>query len=361
MTDKPLYFKMPLGRFDTRLLPVNSGKPGSERFKDAVVTHFAAQYAKLGQQAVVYVDDEEICVLTVPQGREPMMFVLDMLREGRIQDAIPLLEALAKGDPDNSDVLYNLGLAYSETGEPDQAVIKLKRLVSLEPMHARAWTAIGVAYKKMGKPDQAMEAMRQAVAADPTDGYSQRNLGAMLLGRGQREEALHHLRQAHMALPHDPQTTYGLASALEAAGGPERLAQADELYKLVIERFPGSAVGPRAREARTRLAERSLRDDAGGTLRPDVVMYIASALETFEQIGSQRRQEVAFEIAMKGQEGLDTASPEPKYNLRTLPGKFSGLHLVAIMYAAFQQIDPTVDVGIDLRREYEAARELLSR
>ena len=361
MTDKPLYFKMPLGRFDTGLLPVNSGNPGSERFKDAVVAHFVAQYAASGQQAVVFVDDEEICVFSVPQGREPMMLVLDMLREGRIQDAIPLLEALAKADPDNLDVLYNLGLAYSETGEPDQAVITLKRLVTRAPKHARAWTAIGVAYQRMGKHDQAMEAMSRAVAADPTDGYSHRNLGAVLLGRGKNELALKHFRQAHIALPDDPQTSYGLASALEAVGGAENLSRADELYKLVIDRFPGSVVDPRAREARTRLAERSLRDVTGGSLRPDVVMYLASALETFEQLGSQRCQEVAFEIAMKGQEGLDTTSSEPKYDLRTLPGKFSGLHLVAIMYAAFQQIDPTVDVGIDLSREYEAARAMRKR
>jgi hypothetical protein len=38
-----------------------------------------------------------------------------------------------------------------------------------------------------------------------------------------------------------------------------------------------------------------------------------------------------------------------------LGGQFSALHLVSIMYAAFRQIDPGVDIGLDLRREYEAA------
>jgi tetratricopeptide (TPR) repeat protein len=355
MNQKPLHFKIPLSRFDVSLLPVDPGKPGTDRFKDAVIAHFIAQYASSGQQALVYVDDEDISVFTFADDRNPLMLVLDMLQEGRIKDAIPILEALARSNPADEEVLYNLGLAYSETGEFDQAIIKLKRLVAVAPKHARAWTAIGVAYQRMGKPELAMEAMSRAVAADPTDGYAQRNLGAILLGRGDHRSALDHFRQAHIAIPDDAQSTYGLAAALETAGGTENLTEADDLYKEVIERFPQSVVAPPSREARTRLAQHSLRKAVGGMPRPDVVMYIASALETFKQIGDQRRQEVAFEIAMKGQQGLDTNSPDQKYTLRSLPGTFSGLQLVAIMYAAFRQIDPTVDIGIDLRQEYEAA------
>ena len=38
-----------------------------------------------------------------------------------------------------------------------------------------------------------------------------------------------------------------------------------------------------------------------------------------------------------------------------MPGQFSGLQLVSIMYTAFKQIDPKMDSGIDLQREYDAA------
>jgi hypothetical protein len=31
------------------------------------------------------------------------------------------------------------------------------------------------------------------------------------------------------------------------------------------------------------------------------------------------------------------------------------MHLVSIMYAAFKQIDPLMDAGVDLQREYDAA------
>ena len=38
-----------------------------------------------------------------------------------------------------------------------------------------------------------------------------------------------------------------------------------------------------------------------------------------------------------------------------MPGEFSGLQLVSIMYVAFQQIAPGQDAGFDLAREYEMA------
>lgn len=111
-----------------------------------------------------------------------------------------------------------------------------------------------------------------------------------------------------------------------------------------------------AKAARTRIAQANLRGAAPGGLRMDVVMYIADALQKFGELGPRRRQEIAFEIALLGQRGLDINDPEPKYALKTLPGKFSGLHLLAIMYAAFRQIDPTLDSGADFAREYEMAQ-----
>jgi hypothetical protein len=55
----------------------------------------------------------------------------------------------------------------------------------------------------------------------------------------------------------------------------------------------------------------------------------------------------ALEIAVLGRSSLDINGPADKYRLKALPGKFSGLHLLAIMYTALRQIDPTMDTGAD--------------
>ena len=66
---------------------------------------------------------------------------------------------------------------------------------------------------------------------------------------------------------------------------------------------------------------------------------------------------LSFEVASRIN-GLDINDPTEKYCLKAMPGNFSGLHLLSIMYAAFKQFAPNEDVGIDLSKEYEAATQL---
>lgn len=355
---EPLFYSIPIHRFDLGLLPPQARRPGSEEFKRAVMEHFVREYAGKNQTALVAVDDDEIQVFAFPGEVEPFELILSMLRAGRIKESVPLLEALDKVHPNDPAVLYNLGLAYSELGEFDEAIIRLKRVVAAEPTHAHAWTAIGVAYQRSGKPALALDAFKAAVDANPDDGYALRNYGGGLAGAGKLEEALPLLRKAVARLPDDPQSLYGLASVLESLGGAERAAEADQLQQDIVRRFPASPAAELARESRTRRAHASLRAAVGGGLRPDVMMYIAGALDTFKEVGPQKRQQIAFEIGMLGQGGLDINDPEQKYSLKSLPGQFSGLHLLALMYTAFQQIDPTVDAGVDFSKEYAAAKAM---
>jgi len=90
------------------------------------------------------------------------------------------------------------------------------------------------------------------------------------------------------------------------------------------------------------------------------MMYISEALQTFTKLGPQKRQEIGLEIAILGRNGLDINDPDGKYTLKALLGKFSGLHLLAIMFTAFRQIDPTMETGADFSAEYQAAIEMQS-
>lgn len=139
--------------------------------------------------------------------------------------------------------------------------------------------------------------------------------------------------------------------------GREHWPAADRLFADLVDRHPGTPQARAAEAARTRLAQANLRCFEHGDLRPEVVGYIAAALRDFARLGAPRRDEIALEIALLGRDGgLDLADPAPKYSLRSMPGRFCGLQLLAIMYAAFRQIDPTIDVGADFLREYELAR-----
>lgn len=59
-----------------------------------------------------------------------------------------------------------------------------------------------------------------------------------------------------------------------------------------------------------------------------------------------------------GTQSRDINDPTRKYQLKSLSGKFSGLSLSAIMYAAFRQMEPSLNMGIDDGKECGAATTL---
>ena len=348
-------FTIPLHRFDLNLLPANARKIGSEAFMQAVAMHFATEYAASGQGAIVAVDSDGIRVMTYPLDADPLDMVMPMLQSGRLQEALPYLESLNKQLPDHAQVLYNLGICYSELGQFDEAVIRLKRAVQINPRHVHAWVGIGTAYHRMRKPEPALEAFSRAIELDPADPYARRSIGGILLATGRPAEALPHLRQALQALPDDPQTLFALASALEDIDAPDSVREADALYQRLIAEHSQSPAGEMAEKARSRLAHKHLQQGQVGGVRLDVMAYIKEALQLFDKVGKNRMQQIALEIAMLGRSGLDINDPERKYTLQNLPGQFSGLQLLSYMYTAFQQIDPSVDMGADFAKEYAIA------
>lgn len=352
------HFSIPLSQFDATQLPAGAREPGTPAFSDAVLLYFVKKYATSGLSAVVTVDDE-IRVTTFPNTySDPMDVALDLLNQGDIKKAIPILESLARERPRNSEVLYNLGIAHSELGEFDQAIMRLKQLVKIDPTHANGLVGLGVAYQRLGNAALAEQFLTRAVEVEPSNPYAQRNLGSVLGGGGKLPAAIAHLRKAHELAPNDPAATFGLGRSLVDLGDDDGVDEGYKLLKEVIARFPGTKFDELAREACTAVAAKSMRARVGGGLRPDVVMYIVSAMDVFAKQGDAKRREIAFEIAMLGTKGLDINDPMPKYQLKSLPGNFSGLNLSAIMYAAFRQMEPSLNTGIDYSKEYDAAAAL---
>jgi Tfp pilus assembly protein PilF len=95
---------------------------------------------------------------------------------------------------------------------------------------------------------------------------------------------------------------------------------------------------------------------------PASVFYFLDAFKRFEAMTSEQVRAVAIEIAMLGRNGLDYAAPEEKYELRSIPNrKFSGLHLMCLMYAGFKRIAPEHDLGMDLNEPFLTALELFNK
>ncbi len=65
---------------------------------------------------------------------------------------------------------------------------------------------------------------------------------------------------------------------------------------------------------------------------------------------------LGVEIGLLGMKGLSINDPTKTYSIKSMEGKYTGLQLVSIMYAAFQQFAPQQDVGMDFSKEYQAAK-----
>jgi hypothetical protein len=105
----------------------------------------------------------------------------------------------------------------------------------------------------------------------------------------------------------------------------------------------------------------------GGTTNPDLlkrkhtpaVYFLLDALQRYDKLPVEKIREIACEIGLIGGNGLDYASPDQKYTLKSLPGeKFSGLNLMCLMFAGFKRIAPEHDLRMDLEEPFLIALEL---
>ena len=155
----PEIFQIPLDDLDPAGLPPR----GTPEFEQAVIGRYALDYAARGWQAVVAVDDAFVRVVAVPErGVEPKAYVLGLLQNGFLEDALPVLEAL-DGMLDDAELAYSHGLCLSELGRPAEAVAPLQRAVELDPTHANAFIALGVAFARTGRADEAADALRMGL------------------------------------------------------------------------------------------------------------------------------------------------------------------------------------------------------
>lgn len=352
-------FNLGFGDVDSSLLPADARTPGTDSFRQAVTQMLEEQFRHFRGRVQIAVHDErrliEVRWSADPKGPSPGDIVLDLLKRGDYKTAVPLLQLLIRMEPGDALHFYNLGMALSDMGQLPKAQEILRESIRLDPQNINAIVALGVAQARGGDLSAAIATLKLAVKEAPDNPWAQRNLGGCLLQAGELEEGEVHLRTSVELAPDDQQALVGLGQALEKL---DRLEEADELYIRVIKLGASTRPGEAAKEARSRVAQTLFRRASHGTERMDAVMYCLGALEKFEKMTPTQVRDVAFEIALLGMRGLDVNDPTQKYQLKSLQGQFSGLHLVSLMYVGFKQIAPEQNTGFDLSREYAAAQSL---
>jgi len=350
-------FAISVNDFDKSLLPINARTPGTDAFNTAVTKLLQEEYSQFGGSARIVVSDKLIQVTWRQGDEDPLSLAINCFQGGDYPTGIGMLRSLLRQSPDDTELLYNLGLALSDVGELVEAETCLRRVVEADPQNVNAMVGLGVAQQRQRRTEAAVETLRKAVEIDDENPWAHRNLGACLISLEQNEAGLNHLKRASELNPDDPQAWFGLGQAYELAND---LESADESYTKVIQLDPDSHVGEQAKQRRSQIGQAEMRRRVGGGMRPDAVMYCLAAIEKFAAMTPAERQACAFEIAMRGQRGFDFNDSTPKYEFRSLGGKFSGLQSLAYMYVGFKYVAPDQDIGFDLAKEYAAAKAMFS-
>ncbi len=363
MTPEAFQFSIALADFDLSKLPFASEllRSDPKLLTEAITRYYVDFFRPLGGHAAFSVSDDTIQVAWNPGGEDPLEAImreaLRLLRKQDYRSAQVLLQALHARFPDDQRLLYNYGMLLSDQGKLDEAEGLLRRLAERHPSDANGWTALGVVLSRQHRAEEAVAAFRRALAIDASNSHALRNLGA-LVAKTSPADALSLFEQAVSLSPEDTRSLFAMGQCLYTL---ERLQESDGFLKRCIELEPLSEVANQARGTRTLIAERLLRKATDDRTRPDAILYCLSALKRFRALGMPETKAVVLEIAMLGRSGLDINDPEPKYTLKSLAGKFSGLQLVSYMYTGLKLFAPEQDPGIDLSKEYGEAQALLEK
>jgi Flp pilus assembly protein TadD len=157
------------------------------------------------------------------------------LGTAQLQGTLPPLERdrlIAAAVPNSAQARNNLGGALLVAGRVDEALPHLEAAVRLDPAHAEAHSNLGVALARRGRVDDAIEHYRAALRLDARQTQAYSNLGNAYLQQGKVREAIAWFEQALTLAPGDPQARTNLAGALLRDGrATDAIAALEEVLR----------------------------------------------------------------------------------------------------------------------------------
>jgi tetratricopeptide (TPR) repeat protein len=151
----------------------------------------------------------------------------------RYQESIPVLQDLIAAHPDQVIAHFLLGAAYERTGQREQAVAALRRVLSIQPDFHAALNYLGYTFAEAGENlDEALKLIQRAVALDPDNGSYVDSLGWAYYQLGRHDEARGYLERAVRLEPADATLQEHLGDVYVALGQNDR---AREAYHRALE------------------------------------------------------------------------------------------------------------------------------
>ena len=90
-----------------------------------------------------------------------------LLQQKNVDEAKNVLNGVDLATITNPYVLYNIGVGFYNSQQPDEATKYWEKSVTLDPKMTDAWLQLGFAYYATGNKDKAKEALQKVIALEP--------------------------------------------------------------------------------------------------------------------------------------------------------------------------------------------------
>lgn len=149
-----------------------------------------------------------------------------LLRQGRADEALPLLDQVLAAEPHDVDALGHRGVALGALHRPAEACAVFEQLVQLAPQRTEAWFHLAQALQVLDRPADALPAYDRCLALRPDHAPACSQRGTALRDLGRFDEAAAAFERA-LALGDDAGLNAYYLAALRGQAVP---AQAPRAY-----------------------------------------------------------------------------------------------------------------------------------
>ena len=95
----------------------------------------------------------------------------------RFSDGAQWFATASTLDPGNADILFHLGFAHEQGGQPAEAIAPFAEAVRLNPALDRAWYGLAMANARLGNHLEAARSLEETVRLQPMHGEAWYHLG----------------------------------------------------------------------------------------------------------------------------------------------------------------------------------------
>ena len=135
-------------------------------------------------------------------------------RQGKLNDAQQLYEAILLRQPDHFDALHLLGVLRAQHQRPDEAVTLISRALEQNPGSAEAHFNLGNVLAVLGRQDEAISSYDRALSIKPDYADALFGRGTSLSKSGRHDSAIASFDQALAIRPDDVDALYSRGNAL---------------------------------------------------------------------------------------------------------------------------------------------------